>query len=298
MPTFTPVDYDPTQPPPPEAAPLAGPGLMPPGTTPGRMVAQENAPDASMVPLSSNAQDAIDMMGVMGLIGDRAGVMSQKDILDTDPTYRARNKEADQMGTTAGNLDRKREAGTRVFDSLNQLEQKARAWQEHAPSAFNGAIGPWNSNDYLQMGTGWANRGAQAAHTMFEHDIDKLTAEYREMPSTGASSGSDAQDAIFKSAMGKWQSAPDPDTAFAILQSAKDLVRQKSGLSANFDLPRKPLDPLDVTDINRYASTPITKDSPYVTGGLKVGTFHKGYIYQGGPAGDPASWQKAPRAAQ
>lgn len=266
MPSWSPVDYDPTQPPPPEATPLTTPDQMPPGTAPGRMVAQENAPDASMVPLSANAQGAQNMMSVMGLMGDRAGVMSQNDILQADPTYQARKKEAEQMGTTAGNLDRKREAGTRVFDSLNQLEQKARAWYDHAPSAFNGAIGPWNSNDYLQTATGWANRGAQAAHTMFDHDIEKMVAEYREMPSTGASQGSDAQDLTFKNAMGKWQSAPDADTAFAILQSAKDLVRQKAGLGKTFDLPRAALDPKDVNAINRYAETPITKDSPYVTG--------------------------------
>lgn len=298
MPSWSPVDYDPTQPPPADAAPLAAPGMMPPGTNPGRMVAQENAPDASMVPLSQDAQDAMGLMTVMGLTGDRAGVMSQKDILDADPTYRARNKEADQMGTTAGNLDRKREAGTRVYSALNDLEQKARAWHESAPGAFNGATGPWNSNQTLQMATGWSNRGAQAFNTVLHHDIEKLVALYREMPSTGNSAGSDAQDANFKDAMGQWITAPDASTGFAILQSAKDLVRAKSGLPKDFDIPHTPLDPRDVESINTYAEKPITPDSPYVTGGLKVGTVRKGYVYQGGPPADPASWQKAPQGVQ
>ena len=298
MPSWSPVDYDPSQPPPPDPASLAAPGMMPPGTTPGRMVAQENAPDASMVPLSADAQDAMGLMTVMGLTGDRAGVMSQKDILDADPTYRARNKEADQMGTTAGNLDRKREAGTRVYSALNDLEQKARAWHDAAPQAFNGATGPWNSNQMLQTATGWSNRGAQAFNTVLHHDIEKLVALYREMPSTGNSTGSDAQDANFKDAMGQWITAPDANTGFAILQSAKDLVRAKSGLPKDFDIPHTPLDPRDVDSINTYAEKPITPDSPYVTGGLRVGTVRKGYVYQGGPPGDAASWQKAPQGVQ
>lgn len=278
---------------PPVAQPLAGPGMMPPGTTPGRMVAQEDAPDASMVPLSANAGRAQRLMTVEGLLGDRAGVMSQNDILRADPTFEARQKQAGVMGTTAGQLDRKREAGTRVYSALNDLEQKARAWYEHAPGAFNGATGPWNSNQTLQMATGWSNRGAQAFNTTLHHDIEKLVALYREMPSTGAGSGSDAQDANFKDAMGQWITAPDPQTAFAILQSAKDLIRAKSGLPREFNIPHTPLDPRDVESINTYAEKPITPDSPYVTGGLKVGTVRKGYVYQGGSPADPASWQRA-----
>ena len=128
---------------------------------------------------------------------------------------------------------------------------------------------------------------------MFDHDVKKLVAEYREMPSTGTSTGSDAQDANFADAMGRWQHAPDKDTVFAILQSAKDLVRQKAGLGATYDSPPKALDPADVRAINRYADRPITPDSPYVTGGLTPGTVRKGYTYMGGAPNDPASWRRA-----
>lgn len=291
---WVPVDHAPT----PAPTPLQGPGMMPPGTTPGRVVAQEDAPDASMVPLSRNAQQAQDLMTVMGLTGDHAGVMSQNDILKADPTYEARQKQMGVMGTTAGQLDRKREAGTRVYSALNDLEQKARAWHDYAPGAFSGATGPWNSNQTLQMATGWSNRGAQAFNTVLHHDIEKLVALYREMPSTGNSAGSDAQDANFKDAMGQWITAPDASTGFAILQSAKDLVRAKSGLPRDFDIPHTPLDPRDVESINTYAEKPITPDSPYVTGGLKIGTVRKGYVYQGGPPADPTSWQRAAQGAQ
>lgn len=276
----------------PQPTPLTSPGALPPGTTSGRMVAQENAPDASMVPLSANAQLATKMLPVMGLMGDRAGVMSEKDILDADPTYQARLSQSRKMGEQAAQLTNKQQAGTRVYSAINDLEQKARAWYEHAPSAFNGAIGPWNSNQTLQMATGFTNRGAQAFNTLLHHDIEKLVALYREMPSTGAGQGTDAQDANFKDAMGKWISSPDPQTAFAILQSAKDLVRTKSGLPRDFDLPHTPLDPRDVDAVNHYAATPITPDSPYVTGGLKVGAVKKGYTYLGGAPSDPASWRR------
>lgn len=264
MPSWTPVDYDPTAPPGP--TPLTAPGKLPPGTVSGRMVAQEGAPDASMVPLSAEAQQATRMLPIMGLMGDRAGVMSQKDILDADPTYQARLSQSRKMGETAASLSAKQAAGRRVYESLNELEQKAQAWKEHAPSAFSGATGPWNSNEYLQMGTGWSNRGAQAFNTLLHHDIEKLTALYREMPSTGSGTGSDAQDKNFKDAMGQWITEPDPDSAFAVLRSAKDLIRAKSGLPSDWDLPRQPLKPEDIAAINHYAATPITPDSPYVTG--------------------------------
>lgn len=287
MPTLVPIENDPFNP-----TPLEGPGMMPPGTTPSRMVAQEGAPDANMVPLSAQAQQAQRMLPVMGMMGDRAGVMSQKDILDADPTYLARKNQALKMGDNAALLSSKQQAATRIYQQLNSLEQKMQAWKDHAPSAFNAGTGPYNSNEWMQLGTGWANRGGQAFNTLLNHDIKKLAGLYRDIPGGVGGQGTDSQDTRFEKAMGEWISAPDPDTAFAILQSAKEMIRAKGGLPGEFDTPKQPLSAADIAAINHYAATPITPDSPFVSGGLKVGTVRKGYAYQGGIPGDPASWKK------
>ncbi len=290
MPSLVPVDHDPFA-----ASPLQGPGLQPPGTHEGRMVARENAPDASMVGLSSNAQSALNMMPVFGFMGDRAGVQGQMDILNSDPTYLARKKQAEAMGTNAAQLSAKQQAATGVLGELNSLETKLKAWKQHAPSAYNAATGPYNSNEYVQYATGWANRGGQALNTLLHHDIEKLAGLYRDLPSAQGGSGTDAQDANFKSAMGKWLESPDPDNALAVLASAKDMIRTKGGLAHDFEAPSHPLRPEDVAAINRYAQVPIDSNSPFVTGGLKLGEVRKGYRYLGGPPDDPASWRRLPQ---
>lgn len=256
---------DPITPAKPAHAPLA-PGAMPPGTVAGTMQAQPYTPDASMIPLSAEAVRAQRMATFSGLMGDAAGVRAAHENLNSDPTYKARQAQATKMGENAAQLSAKQQAGVRVYDAVNELEQKVKAWKDHAPAAFKGGLGPWNSDQTFQNYTGFMNRGAQAFTTSMHHDIEKLVALYREMPSTGSSGGSDAQDANFKDAMGKWIESPDPDTALAILQSAKGLVRNKSGLPHDFDVPRRPLDPTDIAAINHYAQVPITPDSPYATG--------------------------------
>lgn len=249
----------------PKPEPLAGPGMMPPGTVPARsMQSQPGAPDPAMVPLSEDAQRAQRMMGFYGLKGNRAGATAAHNLLTTDPTYIARKRQAEKMGEDAGTLYTKQAAATRVYEAINELEQKARAWYEHNPDAFNAGTGPWNQSQTLQKATGWLNRGGQSFNNLMHHDIEKLVALYREMPSAGKGTGSDAQDANFKDAMGKWMESPDPKSAFAVLQSAKGLIRSKGGLSHDFDLPRQPLDPRDVASINTYAKRPIGPDSPYV----------------------------------
>lgn len=256
--------------PPAKPEPLAGPGQMPPGVSPSRMQAQPHAPDAHMVPLSEEAQQAQSLMRWKTLTGEKGGVQGAMDLLKTDPTYQAREKQAHKMGEDAGTLAAKQGAATRVYEAMNELEQKARAWLEHAPSAFNAATGEYYSMPSVQFATGWMNTGGQAFHRMMEHDISKLTALYREMPSTGKGGGSDAQDANFKNAMGEFMKAKTPEQFFAILQSAKGLIRAKGGLSHDFDMPYKPMHPSDVLAVNQYAARPVTENSPYVTGRIDV----------------------------
>lgn len=255
----------------PEAAPVGQPltgnaGYLPPGTTASRMQPQVHAPDANMVPLSEEGQRAQRLLAMKAFTGDRSGVMGAMDMLKADPTYQAREKQAHKMGEDAATLSSKQAAGTRVYSAMNELEQKSRAWLDHAPSAFNAATGEYWSNPYVQFTTGWANQGGQAFHRLLSHDIAKLTALYREMPSSGKGSGSDAQDANFKEAMGEFMKAKTPEQYFAIMQSAKQLIRDKAGLPHDFDLPYSSLHPADVLAVNQYASVPMKDDSPYITG--------------------------------
>lgn len=238
-------------------------GQTPPGTYPGRMTPQPTAPDASMVPLSDEAGKALKALRYNQFKGDRAGVSAANDTLLRDPTYQARAAQAKKMGEDAASLQSKQAAGARVLQAFNEMTQKVNAWKDHAPDLFNAATGPWNSNEHVQNWTGWANRGGQALNTMLHHDVGRLVALYREMPSSGKGAGSDAQDANFKEAIGHWMAAPDPESAMAILQSAKNLIKDKAGLPYEFDTEGRPLDPKDVAAINRYAKRKIDAKSKY-----------------------------------
>ncbi len=264
------------------------PPVQPPGTRPGGMQPQSAAPDASMAPLSEDAERYMRMLQLKAMQGDRAGVMGAENLLKAEPTYVHRQEQAKKMGDDAATLAAKQGAGTRVYSAVDELEQKAQAWLEHLPSAFNAAIGPYNSDPRLQRWTGTlpviGNSAGYDFHTLMDHDIHKLTALYREMPSSGRGAGSDAQDANFMEAMGAARKAQTPEAFFAIMQSAKQLVRDKAGLPHNFDLPRAPLHPTDVAVINRYATAkpirpgskyqPVPVKTPQEAEALKPGTYY------------------------
>lgn len=257
-------------------------GQMPAGTYPGRMTAQPTAPDASMVPLSDEAQKAIKALRYNQFKGDRAGVSAANDILLRDPTYQARAAQAKKMGEDAASLQAKQAAGARVLQAFNEMTRKVEAWREYAPDLFNAATGPWNSNETFQSATGWANRGAQDLNTMLHHDIGRLVALYREMPSSGKGTGSDAQDANFQNAIGHWMKSPSPEGAMAILQSAKNLIKDKGGLPYEFDTEARPLDVKDIAAINKYAKRKIDAKSKYAKpdyfderGQLRIGQSHE-----------------------
>lgn len=250
-----------------QATPKVEPSI--PGAKPGGMQPQEGAPDLSMVPLSDEAERYKRMSVVGGMMGNRALGMAGSNLYEHDPTYIARSAAAKGAGEQAATLAGKQGAGKRVYSAVDELEQKAKAWLDHVPKGFNGAIGPYNSNPAYQRWTGtlpvFGNDAAYDFHSIMNHDIHKLTALYREMPSSGKGSGSDAQDATFFEAMGAAQKAQSPEAFFAIMQSAKQLVRDKAGLPHAFDLRRAPLHPTDVVAINKYAgSKPITEGSPYM----------------------------------
>lgn len=238
-------------------------GQAPPGTYPGRMTPQQTAPDVSMVPLSEEAQRAMKALRYNQFRGDRAGVSAANDTLLRDPTYQARAAQAKKMGEDAASLQSKQAAGTRVLQAFNEMTRKVDAWREYAPDLFNAATGPWNSNETFQSATGWTNRGAQDLNTMLHHDIGRLVALYREMPSSGKGTGSDAQDANFQNAIGHWMKSPSPEGAMAILESAKNLIKDKGGLPYEFDTESRPLSVKDIAAINKYAKRKIDAQSKY-----------------------------------
>jgi hypothetical protein len=216
-----------------------------------------------MVPLSEEAQRAKKMLKYNMFEGDRAGVTAANDALLRDESYQARAAQTKKMGEDAANLQAKQAAATRALQAFNEMKQKVNAWKDHAPDLFNAATGPWNSNETFQKMTGFTNRGGQALNTMLHHDIGRLVALYREMPSSGKGAGTDAQDANFKEAIGHWLAAPDPESAMAILQSAQNLIKDKGGLPYEFNTEERPLDPKDVAAINRYAKRKIDAKSKY-----------------------------------
>lgn len=271
---------------------------MPPGTVPGGMQPSMNGTDddPTMVPLSPEAKHAQRMMDIMGYMGNRAGVMAANNRLQSDSTYQARKSESNAFGKNAQLISSKQEVGKRVFDEMNNLEEKARAWQQHAPGAFNGATGRWNSSDYVQDATGWMNPGASDLHTLLSHDIEKLATLYRQIPGAGPGGQmTDMQVQLFKDAIGKWMEARSPETAFAVLGSAKDLIRANSGLSPSYNAPQRPLSEEDVLAINKHATKPMAMDDARVTGvpGLHIGSVVNGYKFLGGNYDRPKNWEKA-----
>ena len=246
---------------------------QPPGTTAGGLQAQADAPAASMIPLSPAAQQAQRNIQFFGLAGNRAGVSAQDAILKNDPSVKARDAQSQAAGQSANKLADKQGAAARVYAAANELDQKANAWYQHAPDAFTAAIGPFNTHVDPVISVpaikGLWNPGAYDFYTTMDHDIHKLTSLYREMPSSGGSGGgSDSQDANFLNAMGEARRAKSPESFFAIMQSAKQLIRDKGGLPHGFELPPEPLNTKDIAAINRYAAhgNQITMQSPYAKG--------------------------------
>lgn len=273
---------------------------QPPGTQPGGLQASMNAEggDPTMVPLSPTARGNQLMSTVFGMAGNRAGETGFNAAVQNDPTFQSRKAQATALGKNAALLATKQEVGKRIFDEFNNMESKVRAWQQHAPGAFNGATGRWNSNNWVQDATGFMNPGASNLHTLLTHDIDKLTNLYRQIPGTGPGGViTDQQAEVFKDAIGQWMQERSAPGAWAVISSAKDMIRAQAGLSPNYDAPQRPLAEEDVAAINEHASQPMAWDDPRVTGvpGLHIGQVVNGYKFLGGNAVGPhaaKNWEK------
>jgi hypothetical protein len=242
-----------------------GTAVLPQGTQPSGLQPQEGAPDPHIIPLSPQAQMYKGLlMQQGGAGGTRQGVMAINDLLHTEPSVLAQDEASKAFGKQMAGLGAKQAAARRVYNGLNELEMKAQAWMTHNPSAFNAAIGPFNSNDTVQNWTGWLNSGAYDLHKAMDHDIHRLVAGYRDIPGGQGGQGSDAQDLNFKNAIGEAVQAKTPQMFFGILHSAKNMIRDKGGLASDWDVPHDPLDPTDVRAINHYSRiNPISPSSPF-----------------------------------
>lgn len=127
---------------PPPPAPLAGPGMMPPGVVPGSMSAKPGSDlEAQMVPLSAEAQRGLRMITGGGATNNRALEQAGRMILEKDPTYQARTKQAAAMGTAAGERQTARLAGENILSSYAKL---LHSFNKTPDEVLTEAIGPRN----------------------------------------------------------------------------------------------------------------------------------------------------------
>lgn len=229
------------------------PGTMPPGTAASRLQPQEGAPDANMVPLSAEAEQAKRLMLSRAVRGDRAGVQGAYDLMKVDPTYQAREKQAQKMGENAADLAARQTAGTRIIPGIkslvdmvqkvpdadwekiggayNTVKMPPRAevplsiasWSapEMTPTQARAAFGPFASNaDYQRH---WAMQN------QMDHLIEALTEQ-----NVGAGNknvgGSDARMELVKSLLHKALAAPNKEAARAVLEDAEHTTRSIYGL--------------------------------------------------------------------
>lgn len=258
---FVDVDYDPFAAPaggsggaPGAAAPtpLQAPGQMPPGTAPGRLQAQPDAPDASMVPLSADAQRAQKLMRVNGLMGNRSGVQDENDILQADPTYEARKNQAVEMGKNAAILAGKQAAGSQILTGVDRLQDILTGADD---KTVKSAMGPYNLSmvhpytvvptsptAYLapqemtpvQAAAAYNPNDTTNAAYDFQNRINHLVGGLTEqfVASTGgaANNMSDSRQRVFEETMGALRNATSKDEALKIVGDARNIIRDTFNL--------------------------------------------------------------------
>lgn len=127
----------------PQPTPLTTPGQMPPGVNPGSFSAKPGSDlEADMVPLSAEAQRGLRMIAGGGATNNRNLEMAGRMLLEKDPTYQARKKQADAMGEAAGQRQTARGVGENVLSSFAKLLHSV---NETPDEVLTQAIGPRNT---------------------------------------------------------------------------------------------------------------------------------------------------------
>ena len=242
------------QPKPPQGQPLQQPGNLPPGTVPGRMQSQAGAPDASMVPLSEEAERAMALMRWKALQGDRGGVQGAYDLVQADTTYQTRKKQAEKMGEDAADTAAKQKVGTKILPGIarlrnmveeitdkdwdaiggakNPVKMRPSAEVPYSPGAYFApemtptqaraaySWNPWHAADYQRQ---WGHQNE------LTHLIDALTEQ--NVASGGKNvGGSDSRMELLREVLMRAMMAPNKAEAQRILNSAEYTTRNIFGL--------------------------------------------------------------------
>lgn len=232
-----------TTPQPAQPTPLQGPGKMPPGAVPGSITPKLGGTlDTPMVELSADAQRGLRMITGGGATNNRNLEQAGRMLLEKDPTYQARKKQADVMGESAGKRAEMRLAGENILGSYSKL---LHAFNKTDDDTLKGAIGPGNLKPYqswVPLIGGMTEPEAAAAYrvmpnftgasdaqkawnaqNLFKHDVHGLTNAFVTSSPKGMNM-SDSRQAMFESAMGDFMKSTSREEANRILDHAKTII--------------------------------------------------------------------------
>jgi hypothetical protein len=252
----------------PKPAPLTGPGMMPPGVAPGSMSAKPGSNlEAEMVPLSADAQRGLKMLVGGGATGNKALEQAGRMILEKDPTYQARTKQAAAMGEAAGQRQATRLAGENILSSYAKL---LHTFDNTDDDTLRGAIGPYASakySDYVPFARGMTPPQAAVAYggwspfgfmsgakdaekswntqNLFSHDVHGITNALTSAAGKGVRM-SDKRQEMFDSAMRDFMLATDRASARKILDHAKSIIQN------DFNLTPEEADKIIADNIARF----------------------------------------------
>lgn len=237
----------------PAPAPLTPPGRMPPGVAPGTLSAKPGSDlNAEMVPLSAEAQQAERLMMFAGLRGNKALEQAGRTMLERDPTYQARAKQAAAMGEAAGQRQAARLAGENILSSYAKL---LHSFNRTDDDTLHGAIGPYATapySDYVPFARGMTPSQAAAAYggwspfgfmsgakdaekswnaqNLFGHDVHGITNALTSAAGKGVKM-SDKRQEMFDSAMRDFMKATSRKDALKVLDHAKSIIQNDFNLT-------------------------------------------------------------------
>ena len=237
----------------PKPAPLTAPGMMPPGVSPGSMSAKPGSNlEAEMVPLSEEAQRGLRMIVGGGATGNKALEQAGRMIVDKDPTYQARTKQAAAMGEAAGQRQAARLAGENILSSYAKL---LHSFNKTDDETLQGAIGPYATapySDYVPFARGMTPSQAAAAYggwspfgfmsgakdaekswnaqNLFSHDVHGITNALTSAAGKGVKM-SDKRQEMFDSAMRDFMKSTSRKDALKVLDHAKSIIQNDFNLT-------------------------------------------------------------------